>query len=141
MTKEGKSGMMAAEARNRSDMATERRGHPRYEIMAQVRLESDTVNHILEVRNISISGLLVSTTGVEELASLSIGQKVELDIFNLTELDNIRVSGRVAREHRDEHGTGYGVELTDMDPSTKEAMERLVDLAYRQSIHPPPLPT
>ena len=107
--------------------------------MAQVRVESGRVNNLMTVANISASGVFISGRP-EGPETLEVGQVVELDIFALAELDNIRVSGRVVRVEREPGSEGFAVEFTEVAADAREALERLVDLACRRSIHPPPLP-
>jgi hypothetical protein len=123
-------------------MDTDRRRHPRYEIMAQVRVLRGTVNYVLDVSNISVSGLFVSTAGLPRMPWFRKDQQIELDLFVPEELDNIRVLGRIMRlvEGEDGPGSGFGVQFVDLDEATQVKIDRLVGLAKARSVHPPPLP-
>ena len=104
--------------------------------MAQVRVESGSINYVLYVRNISMSGVLLSGEP-EGQEHLEVGKKVELDIFSLADLENIRIEGQIVREHTE---GGYGVAFTEMNDHARQALEALVELARERSVHPPPLP-
>lgn len=123
----------------------ERRVHPRYEILAQVRVKYGRITQVLEVRNISLSGLFVTVTDPKRLSKYRIGQTIEMDLFVADELENVRVTARVARvaDERTTGPPGFGAEFVDLPPAAREAVARLVDLAARRSIpppQPPPLP-
>ncbi|MDD5307671.1 MAG: PilZ domain-containing protein [Deltaproteobacteria bacterium] len=123
-------------------MDTDRRRHPRYDIMAQVRVLRGTVNYILDVSNISVVGLFVSTAGLPRMPWFRAGQRIELDVFTPEELENIRVFGRIVRleEGVDGASRGFGVQFVDVDKDTQIKIDRLVELAKVHSIQPPPLP-
>lgn len=108
--------------------------------MAQVRVATGEVNHIMSVRNISLSGVFITSQDLEVGERFAEGQTVELDIFALADLENIRVLGHVTRVHADGPETGYGIEIKEPDGETLDALMALVKLAYKSSIAPPPLP-
>ncbi len=117
-------------------MAEERRSHPRYNLMAQVRVDSESINYVLYVRNISMSGLLLSGEP-EGREHLCVGRRVELDIFSLADLENVRIQGEIVREHVE---GGYGIAFTEMSDESRAALEDLVEFARERSVHPPPIP-
>jgi hypothetical protein len=123
-------------------MDTDRRRHPRYEIMAQVRVLRGTVNYVLDVSNISVSGLFVSTAGLPRMPWFRNDQQIELDLFVPEELENIRVLGRIVRLEQGEDGSssGFGVQFVDVGEEAQVKIDRLVGLAKARSVHPPPLP-
>ncbi|MCP4601009.1 MAG: PilZ domain-containing protein [Proteobacteria bacterium] len=123
-------------------MSIERRGHPRYDLMAQIRVKRGRVNYIMNVKNVSISGMFVTTERVKQMPWFRIGQNLEIDIFTTEELENVRLSGRIVRifdKGRSEQ-KGFGVEFISIEKEIREKLSRLVDLASQTSIHPPPLP-
>ncbi len=123
-------------------MSVERRGHPRYDIMAQIRVKRGRVNYIMDVKNVSLSGMLVESEAIKQMPWFRIGQELEMDIFTTEELVNVRVNGRIARivEADGSKPAGFGVEFSELGDQEKERIALLVDLAEKQSIHPPPLP-
>ncbi len=123
-------------------MNIERRGHPRYDIMAQIRVKRGRVNYIMNVKDVSLSGMYVISDKVKQMPWFRIGQNLEIDIFTTEELENIRVNGSIVRmiEDTGAENEGFGVEFTSMEDDTRTRISRLVDLASKKSIHPPPLP-
>jgi hypothetical protein len=124
-------------------MSTERRRHQRYDIMTHVRVWHGTVNYILDVTNISLSGLFVSTLGLPRSGQFSAGQSIELNLFLSEVAENIRVLGRIVRlVDRDDPPTrGFGVEFVDVDEEARLAVSLLVEAARSSEVpRPPPLP-
>jgi hypothetical protein len=125
-------------------MSSERRRHQRYDIMAHVRVRRGTVNYILDVTNISLSGLFVSTLGLPRAGQFSAGQSIELNLFLPDVAENIRVLGRIVRmvDRDDPPARGFGVEFVDVDEEARLGISLLVDTA-RDSVvpQPPPLPS
>ena len=124
-------------------MSTERRRHQRYDIMAHVRVSRGTVNYILDVTNISLSGLFVSTLGLPRSGQFSAGQSIELNLFLSEVAENIRVLGHIVRmvDRDDPPARGFGVEFVDVTEEARVGISLLVDTA-RDSVmpQPPPLP-
>jgi c-di-GMP-binding flagellar brake protein YcgR len=120
----------------------EKRGHPRYDILAQIRVKRGTVVHLMDVSNISLSGAFVATDSVAAQRWLRVGQELELDLFTTDDLDNVRVTGRVVRILDQERtgARGFGVEFMRLEGGTADRLRRIVALAAERSIHPPPLP-
>ncbi|MBN1772723.1 MAG: PilZ domain-containing protein [Deltaproteobacteria bacterium] len=123
--------------------SSERRRHPRYEILAQVRFRHADTNHVLDVANISASGLFVRVTSEAMLRRVEAGERLELDLSTERELVNIRVKARVVRivGGGEARGWGFGLEFADLDPPVRRAVDRLVAEAASGSLTPPPLPT
>lgn len=124
-------------------MSTERRRHQRYSIMAHVRVTRGTVNYVLDVTNISLSGAFVSTLGLPPTAAFRAGQSIELNIFLSESTENIRVFGRIVRtvERNDPPARGFGVEFTDVDDTARLGISLLVEIARTsETPSPPPLP-
>lgn len=112
--------------------------------MAHVRVRSGTINYILEVTNISLSGLFVSTLGLPRAGQFSAGQSIELNLFLPEIAENIRVIGRIVRtvERDDLPARGFGVEFVDVDEKARFGIALLVDTARSsEAPRPPPLPT
>lgn len=125
----------------RVDPPTERRAHPRYEVMAQVRVEWEAVTYVLDVRDISVSGLFLATTDPALLAKVRIDQHLRLDLFAAQELVNVGVTARVVRVVGG--GTpelsGFGVQFVAPDEATRARIGAMVKRAAAAAA-PPPLP-
>jgi c-di-GMP-binding flagellar brake protein YcgR len=125
-------------------MSSERRRHQRYSIMAHVRVTCGTVNHILDVTNISLSGVFVSTLGLPPTAEFRTGQPIELNIFLSESTENVRVFGRIVRtvKRDDPPASGFGVEFDNVDDRAQLGISLFVELARSsEAPGPPPLPT
>jgi hypothetical protein len=122
-------------------MRTERRRHPRYDIMAHVRVKHGTVNYVLDVINISLSGVFVSTVGLPRRTKFITGQSIEMNIFLPDEVENVHVLGRIVRtvEQEDPPICGFGVEFVDIDEKARVGIALLVEIAC-SSVLPPPFP-
>ena len=124
-------------------MTLERRGHQRYDIMAHVRVKHGTVNYILDVTNVSLSGVFVSTIGLPRAGQFSAGQTIELNLFLSDVAENVRVFGRIVRmvDRDDPPARGFGVEFVDANDEARRGIALLVEAA-RSSVtpQPPPLP-
>lgn len=124
-------------------MSDERRRHQRYEIMAHVRVKRGTINYVLDVTNISLSGVFVSTLGLSRAGQFSVGQSLELNLFLADVAKNVRVLGRIVRlvDRDAPPARGFGVEFVDMDEEAKLGIGLLVETARTSDIpRPPPLP-
>ena len=120
----------------------ERRGFPRFEIMAQIRLKRGRVNYVMDVKDLSLSGLAAVSEALGTATDFKVGQEVELDVFVLEELDNTRLHGTLVRvEKHPRSGTlTLAVHFGQLDGPSTRALESLVARAKAGSIHPPPLP-
>ena len=124
------------------NMGMERRNFPRYEVMAQIRVKRGRVNYIMDVENLSLSGLFVTSDSIKQMPWFRIGQELEMDIFATEELENIRIHGRIVRitDSDVEGQAGFGVEFTSLPDDAKKKLSMFVDNMAVESIHPPPLP-
>ena len=122
-------------------MANERRRYPRYEIIAQVTIRSGGENYLMDVGNISCSGVFISGDNLDSISFLYEGQELEMDLFTTAHLENIRMKGRIVRFEYGSDGEkkGFGVEFAKATAETNDELLRLVNMAA-ESIHPPPLP-
>jgi hypothetical protein len=121
----------------------DRRRHPRFEVLAQVRFRRAKTIHVLDVGNISQSGLFVRTPDEKMLHKVQVGEALELDLFTQEELENVRVPARVVRIVAEGPATswGFGLQFTGLDADAKVGIERFVARASALSERPPPLPT
>ena len=108
-----------------------------------MRIKKDDTTYIMPVENISRSGVFIASDNPDELPAFSLDQELEMNLFTIEGLENIRVVGRIVRITRDEEtmeARGFGVEFNFMTEAARKKLRSLVDLARESSIHPPPLP-
>ena len=119
----------------------DRRRHPRYEVLAQVRFRRAATTHVLDVGNISLSGLFVRAPDEKLLRKVQVGEVLDLDLFTQEELENIRAGARVVRIVAEGPASswGFGVEFANLDADARRALDKLVQRASA-SVRPPPLP-
>lgn len=121
----------------------ERRAEPRFDVFAQIRVMCGTVNYLMNVRNISCSGMFVATGGgTGTPPGLQVGQPVDADLFIPDIVDNLRVEGEIMRlvDFGPTEKQGFGVRFFDLSADVLELLEDLVFRARQKSIIPPPLP-
>ena len=124
-------------------MESESRRHPKYDIMAQIRVKRGRVNYIMDIGNIRRSGAFVSTDSVKDIQALRLGQILEMDIFDAGLLENIRIKGEIMRivGNKDNRRSGFGVKFTEIDEKAERQLRDLLAILGEPSIEPPPLPT
>lgn len=105
--------------------------------MAQVHVKRAATDYVLELRNISHSGVLVLLGTLPKPPWIDIDRTIELSIVNPETLDPVHVSGAVVRIQRDERGLSFAVDFAQLQPATEAAIDALVRLGRPQ---PPPLP-
>ncbi|MBI5502970.1 MAG: PilZ domain-containing protein [Deltaproteobacteria bacterium] len=120
----------------------DRRRHPRFEILAQVRFRRIAAIHVLDVGNISLSGVFVRAPDEKSLRRVQVAETLEVELFTQEELRNIPVRTRVVRIVGDgpPSNRGFGLEFVDPDEATRAAIARLVEAAAGVPAGPPPLP-
>lgn len=123
-------------------MGDERRNYPRYDVMAQIRVYGGRNNYIMDVKNISQTGMFVANAQIKTMPWFRVGQKLEIDLFAAGDLDNLRIAGRVVRLVVDgpRSHLGFGVEFDELEGDILKALLVLMDCAVPASFHPPPLP-
>ena len=123
----------------------DRRRHPRYEILAQVRFRRIAATHVMDVGNISRSGLFVRAPDEKALRRVHVAETLELELFTQEELRNVPVRARVVRIVGDgpPERWGFGVEFDGPDDAARAAIAALVAQAAATTVpppEPPPLP-
>lgn len=123
-------------------MARERRAQPRYDIVAQIRVKRGSVNYLMDVRNISMSGAFISSDKLSELSWAREGTQMEIHLFDLEDRRSVDVEASIVRVvGPGEPGkTGFGVRFGKLDEERTRSLFEMVAFASTQSIHPPPLP-
>jgi len=111
--------------------------------MAQVRFQKAATTFVLDIGNISRSGMFVRTSSPLHLGNIRMGEELELDLFAPAELRNIRVRARVVRivGEGEPQQWGFGVQFAALSPEIDAAVSHLVELAAAGRLRPPPLPT
>ncbi|MBW2278752.1 MAG: PilZ domain-containing protein [Deltaproteobacteria bacterium] len=123
-------------------MTEERRRHERYDIAAQIRVKNGRVNYIMDVANISLSGVFVRCEELSQLPWFRVDQEVDLDLFSFENLDNLSLRGQIVRvvgEQGPGHA-GFGVQFVNLTVEAHDKLFELVATAARLSAEPPPLP-
>ncbi len=105
--------------------------------MAQVHVRRSEVDFVLDLGNISCSGVLVLLGSLESPVWMEIGRQVELGIFGIEGVDNLTVRGAIARIHRGGDGVGFAVHFDRNDDETQQAVQRLIELAIVSDVHVP----
>ena len=75
----------------------ERRAHPRFELMAQVRVKRGRVDFIMDLCNISQSGALLDMGSLKTPSWVQTGRVVQIFIIHPEDLDTIAVQGEIMR--------------------------------------------
>jgi hypothetical protein len=117
--------------------SSDRRRHPRHDLIAQVHVKRAAADYVLELRNISRSGVLLLLGTLPKPPWLDIDRRIELSIVNPETLDAVDLGGTVVRIQRDELGLSLAVDFGELPPATRAAIDQLVQLGRPQ---PPPLP-
>jgi hypothetical protein len=125
----------------------ERRGLPRFDIVAQARVVSGGETSVLKLRNISAAGAflegrardhadLVPGVDLEVVISTTVPGTGGDDMIDIDEVINIECRGRVVRRELRTPSSPGGFGIT-MEPKTAGDQERLEDLLGRLIALPP----
>ena len=102
-------------------MTEEQRRYQRYDILAQMRVKQDDNNYILTVENISRSGIFVSTEPSDDFPGFALDQELEMTLFTIEGLENIRTVGHIVRlTYGDAGELGYGIEFSFMTEAARK---------------------
>ena len=119
----------------------DRRAAPRFEFMAQIRIAHGEVNHILDVGNISTTGIFIALDSSEPMPWFRVGLEIVMDLFASDELDNLHLKARIVRMVKDNIGVcGFGAQFIDVDDQTKATLVHIVEQIIATEVHVPPLP-
>jgi hypothetical protein len=121
-------------------MGAERRRHPRFEILAQVKLAKGATTYVLDVQNVSVSGACVTWSDGKAPHWLENGKRVTMDLVRPDVPGTLSLSGEIVHV-----GSGapvaIGVRFDEKLPEgSREKLDALVAQAAADSTHPPPLP-
>lgn len=119
-------------------MGAERRRHPRYEILAQVKLARGDTTYVLDVENISETGACVRWHEAKAPPWLSLGKRVTMDMLAPELPRALALAGEIVHV-----GGGtpiqFGVRFDEVLPEgSAELLAQIIRLAA-DSLRPPPL--
>ncbi len=120
---------------------SERRRHPRYEVLAQVRVRRADTDYVLEVKNLSQSGALVELGDLARPTWVKVGRTLELTLFVPDEDESTDVSGTVRRVVEEVGYAAFAVEFTALSDEAQKYLARLLGPDRPVRKQPPPLPT
>jgi uncharacterized protein (TIGR02266 family) len=101
------------------------REFPRYEVNAYVDFTGSEVLLFHRIQNISLGGICIETSGVEEVGTL-----VDL-VLNFPELDaTIAIKGEVAWANR-EPPMDMGIRYIDLDEERKDTLRKYINMVRK----------
>lgn len=118
----------------------ERRRHPRFEVMAQIRVKRGRNAYVADVVNISESGALVDLGTLEQPFWLASGRKVEVILFvpeDDVDFSPMSVWADIVRVFETPAGLRFAVQFDDASGDVASAVRRFVEASVPR---PPPLP-
>lgn len=126
----------------RINMDKEKRIAQRFEVMAQIRVKRGRINYIMQARNLSRSGIYISTDSFKQLSWVREEQELEMDLFSSEHLENIRLNGFIVRVNRNGNSEqlGFAVSFTAIPSAEDKKLSHLIELAASGAVRPPPLP-
>jgi uncharacterized protein (TIGR02266 family) len=108
-----------------AETAEQPREFPRYEVNAYVDFTGNEVLLFHRIQNISLGGVCIQTSGVEE-----VGTMVDL-VLNFPELDaSIAIKGEVVWANR-EAPMDMGIRYTDMDEERKDTLRKYINMVRK----------
>ncbi len=117
----------------------DRRRHPRFDLLAQVRVKRSQSDLLTELSNISLSGALIDLGTLAAPSWIDVDRVIEMSIVHPETLDSIDVDARIVRFIKDQSGTRLAVEFVDVSDAAQSALEALIAFASVRP-GPPPLP-
>ena len=123
-------------------MIAERRIHPRHAVLAQIRVEHDSVNHVMEVGDISLSGMFIRASNLRRLVGFEVDQEVEMALFSIEDLDNVELTGRIVRLSTDDPDDepGFAVQFIGLTEQLRRGLAKIIQSALITTVDPPPMP-
>jgi hypothetical protein len=115
----------------------ERRVHPRFDLMAQIRVKRGSVTYVLELRNISKSGALIHTGSLKVPTWVRPYRDIQLYVLHPDDVEPIVLAAKIVRVDKTSDGTLFAVHFDGPDEEVKVGIERLIALGRPI---PPPLP-
>jgi hypothetical protein len=120
----------------------ERRRHPRYELLAQVRVKGAQTDLVASLSNISLSGALVDLGSLDVPRWIDVGRELEVSIVHPESLETVEVRGRVVRLAKDLSGCVCALEFIEPEEEARAGVDELLEHAsnHPPAKKPPPLP-
>lgn len=113
--------------RDAAPVGAERRSEPRVAVQAAVDLHHEAVQHVAELRDVSLNGAFVAVSPV----TLSVGAGLRVE-FTLPQGFRVSAFGRIAwlRQLPDDRGAaGYGIQFYGLDDINREFIQYYLELA------------
>jgi len=127
------------------DPEIERRAHPRFTLLAQVRVKRGKVDYVMELSNISRSGALFSIGSLQPRGWIEPHRVLEVSIIHPDTLDAIEVKGEVVRVEKTDRDTVLALRFIEVSAELEAQIDRWItdsrETARRPKMGPPPLPT
>lgn len=114
--------------------ADERRIHTRFDLLAQVTVRHGSVDHVLEILNLSRGGALVDLANEARPRWLEMHRVVEVRLFDGEGRTVLEASGKIVRVSESLATRTFAVEFDAL--LDDEAVRRVL----REAGRPPPLP-
>lgn len=118
----------------------ERRAAPRFEIMAQVRTKRGRVDYVMDIINISRSGVLMDLGDIERPSWLKVGREILFVLFLDGDVETLDLEGKVVRIVEEEQSSHFAVQYVDLTAETRARLESFFTRAGVENAGPPPLP-
>jgi hypothetical protein len=116
---------------------TERRRHPRYDLMAQVRVKQAQIDYVMDLSNISLTGALMHMGKLQRPGWIAVGRTLEIGIIHPIDYQVLVVTGAVVRVLEDEEGISLAVDFSAPDAQASQTIAQLVKLAITGGESPP----
>lgn len=113
---------------------TERRAHPRHDLLAQIHVRHGDVDHVMSVVNVSRGGALVDIGGAPRPRWLELRRAIGVRLFGPEGELLVEARGRIVRIVETLESRTFGMQF---DAELEDATLRT---ALRAAGKPPPLP-
>ena len=121
---------------------SEKRLHPRHDLLAQVQVSAETEVHVMSTDNISLGGVFLQ--GVpRQYPEITIGAEFDLLIFAANEMGgDVRCRARVVRIEADGDRTGFGLKFISLTRPNSLRLQRFLGGSSPRAgtPSPPPVP-
>jgi len=115
-------------------VSADRRAHPRYELLAQITVRHGSIDHVLEVINLSRGGALVDLGREPRPPWLSIEREVSARMIDGDGHAVLEVHGRVVRIAETLHHRTFAIQFDELIDDDR------VHAVLARAGRPPPLP-
>lgn len=115
-------------------MSEERRVYPRYDILAQVRVREGSVDHVMEILNISRGGALVDLGDAKRPRWVEIRRELDVRLFDTDGSTLVETGAHIVRIVETLDSRTFAVEFDEVQD------DETVRRACASAGKPPPLP-